>query len=200
MRIANTEVPLAHGTAEVLSNVVYWIAAVAVAVAAGVAYGHAAVGPWTVALGAQLAVGLIVQATGSMAFHATPPSERWGHVMDGVGIQWAMSALVALGMRAALPVPAWLLAPGVLVAWAAWWTQADHVSRVLWIGIQIGVSILLLGLSVSWPLAGAVVLVVAGAVTVQRLSRVHSLAHAWGWHVPTGLTQGAAGALFLLLG
>jgi len=117
-------------------------------------------------------------------------------VLDAVGIQWVMSVLIALGLRSAAGVPVWALVPLVLVAWALWWTQANHVSRLASIIVQ---AVLVLGavwVVAQWWVALAVLLTILSAFAIQRLTPVHSLGHAT-WHLLSATAQ--AGAALVLI-
>jgi len=191
MRIADTQIPIAHDPAEVVSNGVYWLAAVVVCLAAGWTQDFS-----TSVLAGLTALALVMQGTGSMLFHGTPDSEHWGQVIDAVGIQWVMSSLVALSLHATLRVSVWALVPAVLLAWALWWTQADHVSRLASIIVQA-----LFVLTCVWVVAGWIGFLAIGgtisfAFAIQRLTPVHSRAHAL-WHVLSAVAQ--TGAAWVLL-
>lgn len=191
MRIADTHIPIAHDPAEVVSNGVYWVAAVAVCVLAG----------WSqnapqAALSGLTAFALVMQGTGSMLFHATVEGEHWGQVIDAVGIQWVMSSLVALSLYATLGVSVWALVPTVLAAWVAWWTQADHISRLASIIVQAVFVLICVWVVAGALICAAITVTIGSAFAIQQLSPVHSLAHSL-WHLLSAIAQ--ASAVWVLL-
>jgi hypothetical protein len=190
MRIADTDIPLAHDPAEVVSNAVYWIAAVVVCLAAG----------WTQTLSTSVLAGLtalalVMQGTGSMLFHGTSDSEHWGQVIDAVGIQWVMTTLLGLSANA-LGAPVEYVAPAVLAVWVWWWLQADHVSRITSIIVQAVAIIIAIAVAAGLRPAAFTLLLIGGAFGIQRYTPTHSAGHAV-WHVLSAAAQTFA-AIFMM--
>lgn len=179
MRIANAKIPIQNGPHSVLSNAGYIL--VALGLTAG--YGLIAF---------PVAIGLIDQAYASILFHATGDEARWAQLMDSVGIQWVMSALLAFALFKSGLLPLWLVYPLLPPVWAAWWLWADHVpSRVVAIGVQV-IAILILAITMaSWWEIGILVVLFGAAVWLWRSDSTHSFAHAW-WHIYTAAAQGMA--------
>lgn len=183
MRIANTRIPLQHGTPSVLSNLAYFL--VALGLMAG--YGLIAF---------PVAVGLVVQALGSILYHATDDDAKWAQLMDAVGIQWAMSAIVAFALFKGGLLPLWVVYPLLPPVWAAWWLWADHVpSRVVAIGVQVAVVLGVAAAVASWWEILILVGVFGGAVWLWWSDSTHSFAHSW-WHIYTAAAQGMAVWIF----
>jgi hypothetical protein len=184
MTIGNADIPLAHPAEAVLTNAVYILAALGLAIAFG-----------GVALPVSLA--LIMQAIGSTLFHGTSDGARWAQLLDAVGIQWVMTALLALGVAQVGGWPPVATYAALLVLWPLVWAYIHRVPRIPLIAVESVVLLILVGITGGG--GGAVFLgVLTGvAVALQRLRPTHSLGHSM-WHL---LSAGAQTlAVVLLIG
>jgi len=182
LRIADEHIPLAHSPAAVLSNLFYVGAALVLAAV----YGPAVV---------PVSFALVVQAYGSMLFHGTTEEARWAQMIDAVGIQMVMSALLCLTAHAVFGVAALLAYAPLVAVWPAWWLFAHHTDRNDFIAGQGAVVLIVLTLEVPLWAVGGLAALAGGAVAVQRLFPVHSGGHAL-WH---GLSAAAQALSVVLL-
>ena len=192
MKIATIDIPDAHGAIAVVSNAIYWVAAVLVALVAGYTQSAPVMG-----LAGLVSYALAQQCAGSIAFHMTPDSELWAQVADAVSIQWVLAAMWGLGVYALLQSLSWGIALLVLAAWVLWWREANHVRRNVAVGLQILVILGLMVPTVGWGWAGLCLALIVAAVAIQLNSGTHSVWHA-AWHILAGIAQALTSSLLAL--
>lgn len=188
MQIADTRIPIAQGHAPivVISNLTYVLAALAVVT-------------WTGLLGWAVAFALVVQAIGSMLFHATRSSAQWAQLLDAIGIQWVLAALLAASITAYFDAVLWFWTGiAVVTLWPLWWLFAHRVERIP-ASILQGLWILFVIVHLEgWLVGAGFVAAMAAAGWLQWTGRTHGWRHAL-WHLITASVQCAA-ALILLGG
>lgn len=190
MTVANEEIPLPHGALPVTSNFIYWVVAVTVAM-----MGSASGNP---VIGGLASLALIMQGTASMIYHGTTDTQEWAQLLDAVGIQWVVWALLGAGLIQIWPWSSLLVVPIVIAAWVLSWMMIDRIPRIPLIAVQAAVLVVMVGVLVGWPLALFLGLLIGAAFSIQQRTDSHSLGHT-AWHLFSGLAQFIGARALLML-
>lgn len=183
MRIGDADIPLAHTGESVVSNAAYVFGAVGVASVFG----------WS---SVPVSLALIVQAFGSTLFHATRDRSRWAQMLDATGIQWVMTALLALGVAKVYGFPLVATYAALALLWPLLWLYIHWLPRVLMIALESVVLLYFVGVVAGVSEVIFLAALTGGAVALQRLRPTHSLGHTM-WHLLSAGAQVLAVAFLI---